>query len=397
MSDQHTVELARPAGPPPPPYRRPRWIIWGAALAALALAAVLSMYFGLRSDSKGARSPAQSAGPSPSTSAPAVVIPSPSSASPSTAPSALRTPAPDGRISYAALQNATLDIPPWPKDGLTGLTGWVTFHNGTVTVPPDAAFPFERHMMFGGEPVYGDVDGDGAQETLVLVEAVIQGGGQQLLALDRDASGRIATLGTVVADTGQIRVIDDRTLSVTSYGTIQAKVGDYQRCCGDQTPQQWQLRSYHWTGARFVQTGGLTSFPDNPAVTETSVRTGELVLAPPVGAVRYGTLTVTVGHLYGTVPDHLRILFLLPAQLRPAGMWPVYYVPSGFGSSAVAVDVRPPARGASAVYTFEFRLSVKDTVSEFQIDVHGMTAKNAQLSDSNPYNNDQTVKARTGD
>lgn len=49
-------------------------------------------------------------------------------------------------------------------------------------------------------------------------------------------SHRIVTLGTVVATTGPVRDIRADTARVSSSGTVSVLVGDYQSCCGDETP-----------------------------------------------------------------------------------------------------------------------------------------------------------------
>jgi hypothetical protein len=40
-----------------------------------------------------------------------------------------------------------------------------------------------------------------------------------------------------------------------------ATLGDYQRCCDDQTPQKWQRRGYRPADDRFSQSGPVTTSP----------------------------------------------------------------------------------------------------------------------------------------
>jgi hypothetical protein len=350
------------------------------AVVVLVLGAPVAVYFALRDGSPGAApGPAPSTGPSISTS----VAPSPSA--PTTAP------APDGRIPLDKLRNGTFTVPAWPTDNLTGTAGRLTFHDGQVLVPADDRFPFERTIYIGGV-VYGDVDHDGASETIVELDCVVQGGSQQLVALDRDAAGNIVTMGIVVATTGEIRVIDSNGFRVTSDGVVEARLGDFQVCCGDETPQTWQVRGYGWNGRQFRQVSGPTAFPLNPAITDTSVTAGDLVLGPAVDGIRRGTLTVTVRHVRGTRPHHLVLTFFpAPGIERDGTAWP----PVRIAGPTIAVDLPTPATGGSASYTFAFRRTVTASGGEFTIQVNGATADGTILSESNGWDMPVHVTVRT--
>jgi hypothetical protein len=316
MADQATLLLPPDPGGPSEPYSQPpgrRWrIVLVAAAAVMVLAIPMVLFFVLRGDSG-----RQLVNPSP-TGGPSATTP----ASPVPTATATGEPVPDGRIPLAELKNATLDIPAWPADNLTGVHGRLTFVNGDVLSPPDATFPFERHIIIFNV-MYGDVDRDGAQETVAVIGCVVQGGSEQLVAFDRDRDGNLVTLGTVVATTGDVRTIDSTTVRVRNDSTIAVKVGDYQRCCGDETPMLWQTREYRWNGDRFRQVSGPTSFPVNPSVTETGATVGELVFGPATDGTRHGTLTVTVTYLRGARPDHLWLEFNVPADVqRDGSAWP---------------------------------------------------------------------------
>lgn len=388
MSDYSTVQLppvvGGPAQPwaPPPRRRRGLHITLTAAVAVLVLAVPLVLFLVLRGDT------APQATNPPATPGPTASAPAP----PAPAPTATRgARAPDGRIPLAQLRNATLDIPAWPADNLTGLSGRLTFRDGEVTSPPDAAFSFERHIVIFSV-TYGDVDRDGAQETLAVIGCVVQNGSEQVVVFDRDAAGRIVTMGTVVATTGQVRQID-RSITVLADGTISVKVADYQQCCGDETPQLWQTRGYRWNGYEFRQARGPTSFPVNPAVTETGMTAGALVFGPAVDGVRHGTLTVTVSYLRGARPDHLRLHFTIPAYVRRDGSaWP----PTGTdGVGTFYVDLPAPALGGSATYPFAFSRTAVGTGGDFGLHLTGMTKQNGGLGESNPYNNGLAVTFRS--
>lgn len=49
-------------------------------------------------------------------------------------------------------------------------------------------------------------------------------------------------MGTVVATTGEIREIRTGGTRVGDDGVVTTRLGDYQICCGDETPQTWQER-----------------------------------------------------------------------------------------------------------------------------------------------------------
>jgi len=396
MSNSPAIELppAAPPSPPPADHRRRRRIALIAGAAALVLAVPPTLYLTLRTESGHSTAAVPSTSPQATmTSSPtATAAPTGTPAAPPGATTAPATPAPDGRITLATLKNATLDIPAWPNDDVPGLAGPVKFTDGKVYIPADTAYPAGRFMVIE-RIVYGDVDRDGAQETVASIGAYIQGGSQQLIAFDRDRSGRIITLGAVAATTGPVRSIDASSYSVAANGVVTARVADYQGCCGDRTPTLWQWRSYGWNGQRFHQAGGPTAFPDNPNVTETSLASSGLVLGPVVDGARHGVLTVTVAYLYGTVPDHLSIRFYTALQ-RDGSAWPpVYAVTNGF-----AVDVPTPALGATKTYTFAFSGPVNSAGQDFRLNVGGSDKSDgALLSEANPYNSYLQTTIRTSD
>lgn len=398
MTNAPTIELPPTAGQPPtgpPKHRRRRWTIWAAALSAFAVALSLSLYFVLRDNTAQPTAAGPSATPSPTASTPAAVPSNSASATASTVPSTAASPAnpaPDGRIALDVLKNATLVIPPWPADNVPGPSGPIKFTNGVAEVPAGSDFPSIRHMTID-QVRYGDVDRDGAAETVAAIGLYVQGGSQQLVAFDRDASGRIVTLGSVLSTTGAVRSIDVNNFRVDSNGVITGQVGDYAACCGDRTPTQHQWRSYAWTGNAFRQVGGPTAFPVNPAVAETAIRTSDLVLGPATNGVRLGTLTVKVSYSYGAVPDHLSIGFTLTSDLRRDGTaWP----PTRTWFQGFAVDVRTPAAGTSATYTFAFsQTPVSGTSPGGSITLFGSTRQGTQLSESNLFNNLASINVRT--
>ena len=396
MSNSPTIELPPAAAPPPPRKRRRRRVALIAGAAALVLAVPPTLYYTLHNSSSRPESAAASTSPAPTvTSAPSI---GPSAApGTTTAPATPAAPAPDGRIPAAVLNNATLNIPPWPADtgldGKPGLSGPVKFTNGGVTIPADSTHLSVLHISID-RIAYGDVDRDGAQETVAALFAGSQGGSQQLVVFDRDRSGRIITLGSVLATTGPVRQIERTTFYIQPNGAVNARVGDYAGCCGDETPVLWQWRSYAWNGQRFHQVGGPSAFPVNPNITETAITAGDLVFGPAIDAVRHGTLSVSVSYLSGAVPTHLSILFYLgsPDSPQPDGpAWPPTHTAAGGGT---AVDVPTPAPGVIKTYTFAFSRPAGSTATEFGVYLYGFTAQGAQLSETNWSNNGAPAKMR---
>ncbi|MFF5215394.1 hypothetical protein [Micromonospora sp. NPDC000442] len=232
--------------------------------------------------------PAQTGEPTPApTPPPPSGTPTPT-ATPASTPSATSPTAtrPDGRISRAQLLAARVDLPDWPPGGpSTCITD-----NVRLLEPQDESRP-----ELWDEIHYGDVDGDGGTDTIALVacrygEAL----DKQVVALSRDDTGRIVTLGQVI---GTHDGLDDITdVDLGDGGSIRVAVADIQPCCG--TPNWWpqqQWRTYAWNGTRFEQTAGPAKFGIDPRLTDLTLSAGELVLDPPdAHGIRTGSVTVTV-------------------------------------------------------------------------------------------------------
>ncbi|WIM92503.1 hypothetical protein ACTOB_004446 [Actinoplanes oblitus] len=276
--------------------------------------------------------------------------------------------APDGRIPLSVLREATLDVPAWPADDVRGPSGRLRFHGGQVPIAPrtvPAGQPPYGDSVMILSVAYGDVDHDGADETIVVLGCLIEGGSKQIVAYDRDAAGRIVSLGRVAATTGEIRDIRDASPRVGADGVITALVADYQRCCADPTPQIWQTRGYALRADRFSQVSGPARMPVNPHVTETGVSTGPLTFGPATGGYRYGSVDVTVTHRRGAVPRQVTLLFYPPDGLRRSGDWPkVTTEPDSF-----SVTVPGPAAGGSVTHRFAFRRPAGSSGGELAVEV----------------------------
>jgi len=376
MSDQSSAPL------PKSERRRALRVALIAALSTFVLVLPVAVFLLLRGGGK----PAEPAAP-----------PSPGITSPSTTPSSgpQTSRPPDGRIPLSTLKNATLTIPRWPADNVQGPHGPLQFRDGKVTIPFEQ--PVTGRPPTGTEIVilavtYGDVDRDGADETIAEIGCLVEGGSKQLVAFDRDTSGRIVTMGAVVATTGDIRDIRTDSARVTGNGTVTAKVGDYLACCGDETPRTWQTRGYRWRNGGFEQVSGPTTMTANPYVTETRISAGSLVLGPAVDGYRSGIVTVTMTHRWGTRPERLTLRFFPSAGLERAGSaWP----PVSANSVSFAVTMDAPRAGSSVTRTFAFRRPAATSGGQLDIELLGNSRQDRALSEAVPWNNTAIAAIRT--
>ncbi|PSK65368.1 hypothetical protein B0E53_02686 [Micromonospora sp. MH33] len=241
--------------------------------------------------------PAQTATPTPSetTTSPTPPPPAPSTASPTPA-------APNGRISRSQLLAARIDLPAWRpgqvcKAGPTRIAD--TYRQEGDVLLEDLA--------------YGDVDGDGAVETVALLRCLIfQSGPSQVVVLDRDAAGRIVVLGQVTRSEapGPQWLL---AVQVTSRGTVRVEMADIGPGGGwslDWSQRQW--RGYRWTDKGFTQVDGPSSFGPNKHLVDLTVTAGDVAWgAKEADGTRTGTITVTVRNLSQVPADlvelHLRM------------------------------------------------------------------------------------------
>jgi hypothetical protein len=261
-------------------YRRRRRIATAAVAAVLALVAGGTATYAATRPHNQHPAPATSHRPAPS--------PSPSTGggpSPTGSPSARHGQPPNGRISLTALDNATLDIPGWPgANTAICAPGRYTFHDGIASTP-DFRLPGNTVIPLP-DPVYGDVDGDGADETVALLVCGDHHEVYQAVAFDRNAAGRIVTLGAVtetpLGTASDLEKLDG--LRAGPDGTVEVRWTQlHQR----RPVSQW--RGYRWSGAAFTQTTGPTSLPAEPSVDVSATAT-----MSPTSTGYQGTLTVHV-------------------------------------------------------------------------------------------------------
>lgn len=258
----------------------------------------------------------------PAPPSPPITTVSPTTPSPSTTPSPTAAPtptappssnAPNGPITRSELLGARLDLPAWrPGPGC----------------PAEGARLTEKTSRNGDNVLatvaYGDIDDDGATETVALIRCTVnQGGPAQVVAFDRDDSGKIVTVGQVVRSALEKPqwLLD---VQVRDNGVVRVQVADIAPGGGwDLAWSQKQWRGYTLErgktldDVKFVQTEGERSFPDNPYQMNLQVTATDLVYEPADEAgARTGTVTVTMKNVGPLTAARPRLDF----TLRPGGV-----------------------------------------------------------------------------
>jgi hypothetical protein len=295
--------------------------------------------------------------------------------------------APDGRISLTDLSTATLQVPAWPS----GMLGHCP--DGPVRMGTKGSATYTPVEILG-QPVYADVDRDGALETVINLTCSPQGSAQQVLAYDRDTAGAIYLLGKVVATAGPkgrqgIDIERVHRIAAAAGGRVNADVGDFFTCCGDNPDSaQHQWRSYGWDGTRFVQVDGPTEFGPNPNVTDLAVTASNLVMLRQADGTWQGTLTTSVVNR-GDHPAPVVLALALSSVTPYGGGWRGCDLSSdGYASCMLGVL----SAGASRTMRFDFT-ATKDPAGQGTISVHSETDKGV-FPDSNADDNKIGVHVR---
>ncbi|TNH23529.1 hypothetical protein FHG89_26910 [Micromonospora orduensis] len=284
--------------------------------------------------------------PTPSVS----VAPTPSDpASPTPSPAATSggpaSTAPNGRFSRAQLLGATVTLPAWRAG-----PGCPT---SAVRISGDDREGVNWLIALE----HGDVDGDGAVETVALVQCVLgTRGPMQVVAFDRDEEGKVVTLGRVVATT-----IDKPqwlfALDVVDDGTVRVQVGDIAP--GGGWPGEWsqrQWRGYRWKDLAFAQVSGPTSFGPNPHSADLAVTATALVLGTADDGSRTGTTTVRIRNKGAAAVPRVELRLNLPSTVRPDvdGWAPCTNEPQDT-SQPVTCGLGRIGAGAEVTLTLSFR------------------------------------------
>ncbi|MET8039926.1 hypothetical protein ABZU25_03550 [Micromonospora sp. NPDC005215] len=265
---------------------------------------------------------------------------------------------PDGRISRAQLLGASVTLPAWRAG-----PGCPT---SAVRISGDDREGVNWLVALD----HGDVDADGAVETVALVQCVLgTRGPMQVVAFDRDERGKVVTLGRVVATT-----IDKPqwlfALDVVGDGTVRVQVGDIAP--GGGWPADWsqrQWRGYRWKGDAFAQVSGPTSFGPNRHDVNLVVTATNLVLADAADGSRVGAVTVRIRNGAGPAA-YVALRLGLPAEVRPDGSgWATCRNDPETTREPVTCDLNRLEAGKEIQLTLGFRVPAGTTVGTGRADV----------------------------
>ena len=237
--------------------------------------------------------------PSPTIAAIATTTAAPTPARPFICPADSSGRAAGGPVTPADLCNATLLIPSWADSDTACAHGTVHMKDGKS--PPLPRTNSVASQIRIATIVGADVDHDGVAEAVVVISCPVGDPPlDQVVAFGRTASGTIHTLGQVIGPVnGGINKATG--LAANSDGSIRVEVtkvlGSDDHAVASQV-HQW--RTYSWGGQRFTQTAGSTSFDADKSTTHLTIAATSIVLAKPQGAVRHGSLTVTVANTGAT-------------------------------------------------------------------------------------------------
>lgn len=220
---------------------------------------------------------------------------------------------PDGEIGATELMNATIAVPAWGGQADDNCSsGQLTFHNGEIDLRDNYKIYMSDNSTMSLPPLYfEDVDNDGAKETIVTLWCGAQGGTYQSVALDRDGSGDIVTLGQIASTYQDVTgATEISQVTTTAGGDVQLKWS--RQAPGGAAVTQW--RTYHWTGSGFVQVGGPSSLPTPSPTGEVQLTVGaqDVSLTANGDGTYGGTLAMSVTNA-GTVPvTQFSLSFKLP-------------------------------------------------------------------------------------
>jgi hypothetical protein len=229
-------------------------------------------------------------------------------------PSAQST-APAGGISIAELNESKLDVPSWAPDA-------------EAPDCPSGPLQFAKGQTANGDVrvdnvAYADIDHDGRYETIARIYCfgTPPRATSQVVAFTRDSGRGIRSIGQVTAQSGGVAAIC--TLKAGPGGSVKVEVldiavesGCYQANYHGGRYIQEQWRTYAWTGSVFAQSGGPTSFPPNPYVSDLALSSTNLVMARQPNGHYRGTMTQTVRNL-GSNSIPYSIEFAVTTGMRP--------------------------------------------------------------------------------
>ncbi|GAA2517083.1 hypothetical protein [Pilimelia columellifera] len=290
--------------------------------------------------------------------------------------------APDGLIPLATLREATLTIPAWPvEDAEFCASGPVKFSKGKADL-----------VRLVGAVLHTDIDHDGAKETVVQVSCNPQWEDRQVLVFDRNASGKIITLGRLAHTGAGVEgrdIMKIWSIKPGEAGDVQVDVGDYRPCCTQaQDSPQHQWRTFGMREGKFRQTDGPTAFGPNPKVTDLAVTAGRPQVTPKPGGGWTTTVTVDIHNRGRFAVGHTGLLVMGTGTLVGANGWEqCENKPTGDPDEATARCVFPAvAPGASMRHTLGFTSAGKPT-GTLSLWVESVNTNGHQYPDSDVEDN----------
>jgi len=278
--------------------------------------------------------------------------------SPSTEPAPKGPPVtvPTGAID---LTNATVDLPPFASGGQleNPCQGRQTFVRNRADPPAD-------DLGFIASVVTewaGDVNGDGAVDTVALIKCEMSESYQWQVAAFDGTAAAVRTIGRVVALNSQpnLRIVFNG--QVLADGSIRLEVGDFLGIVVGHAEEvsTHQTRTYRWNGTVFNQTAGPSTFPPNPHFVDLRASTTGLTLSKPSNGFRTGTLWMTVTNVGPVRAYSVTLDVVLPAWLQrlpPESNCPTGETADGVQRFSCGTSELWP--GESTTYSLSFRAPV---------------------------------------
>ncbi|GAB3860406.1 hypothetical protein ACFPIJ_27760 [Dactylosporangium cerinum] len=299
-------------------------------------------------------------------------------AGPSTAPPTA-TP-PDGVISVAQLRAVKVDFSAFQVGDCP-----------TKAVTLLGSAPANGTKAWVTKVVHTNLDADPALETAALILCRLgETPESQVIAFDRDASGAIVTLGTVISEGPRANV---RDITARDGGGVVADVSDTIACCGSSPDdERHQQREYGWDGTKFRQLAGPTAFGDPARVTDLRITVTAVTLGPVTDGRRTGTATVTVKNNGPKPSGRFRVNIKNCSFACNAD--PAVFDPSLFGAGSVPHAPLPAGEQISMTMT----ITVVDpafTGGTFDATVEAIGLNDRKgIDDLHPADNTATVRIR---
>ncbi|GAB1692570.1 hypothetical protein [Krasilnikovia sp. M28-CT-15] len=241
------------------------------------------------------------------TPAPPAVTPGPAIPSPTQLP----TERPDSQPDLGPFKSATITVPTWGTAAAAAACP-----KGRVTLNAGGQSSGGRRLVNVLSYVAVDVDHDGAEDYVahLMCGEGPEAGGSQVVAFRRDGQ-TLVPIGRIVGTQDGIRMMDH--VEGRTGGRVAILVAKEYTDGGEETvPNQW--RTYAWRHGQFQQVDGPTTFPAKSPAALLSAAVSTLVFRP-VGSGFTGQMTVTVRNDGDLDVARLRVLLILPGQVRPTG------------------------------------------------------------------------------